>query len=197
MMTAAARQDEAVGLASLTRIDVLLPLEADPSLRAEPFIEVFGRWRVDESRVSRLGLNDLADYAHLPSGPKALMIADGFHLGVTWEQDGPAVIYSHRGPLEGDLSARFGRVIDTARALAGELLAEPAVPEAARRIVEGALTVILNDRERAPNTPAVREQAAAALAPVLDARLGAGAWIAGTDDDPRRRTTFRVSPKVK
>lgn len=189
MMGAAEKQP---ALGALTRIDVLLPLAADASLPAEPFIELFGRWRVDEARVARLGLNDLADYAHLPSGPKALMIADAFHLGVTWEADGPAVIYSHRGPLDGNLSARLAHVIDTAHALAGELLAEPEVPAEAKRPVDGALTVVLNDRDRAPNTPEVREALSAALKPVLDARLGAGKWSAEAEADPRRRPALRV-----
>ncbi len=167
---------------SLQRIDVKLLLDApvDPDL--DPFLVIFDRWRKQSGHPS--DWVDLADYAHMPSGPGILLAGKRDSFSVNLNPPGPGLLTSVRAGLEGSMEDRFREAFRRARELNSALLAEPEFPSALR-VSEGAWEVFVNDRLRFPNTVesdrVIRPALAAALGvsadslsrhPRRDARLG-------------------------
>lgn len=170
-----------MGLHDIQKIDVRLPLTGPA--QAEPFLDVFGRFRMDEARAERDGIVDLADYAHLPLGPRALLVAQLFQLSADWDADGPAVLLSVRGGLEGSLTDRLRQAIEQARTRADDLLSQPELEGLS--MDPARLRVTLNDRNLAPNDDATHAE----VAPALAAALGDD-YVLEREGDPGRRLGY-------
>lgn len=150
---------------SLQRIDVKLLLDAPPSPDLDPFLVIFHRWRQRSDHPS--DWVDLADYAHMPSGPGILIAGKRDTFSVNLNPPGPGLLTSVRGGLEGALEDRFREAFRRARELVSAVLAEPEFP-GEFRVREGVWEVFLNDRLGFPNTDdsdgMVRPALASALA---------------------------------
>ncbi|RMG16251.1 MAG: hypothetical protein D6729_11110 [Deltaproteobacteria bacterium] len=116
----------------VSRIDLRFPVHGADASTADRALEVFARWRTDPERVERDGIVDLADYAHLPVGPRALLVARSFHLGLEWSREAghtrARVLVRERGGAqesEADLARWMAEALARGRHRAEALLAEP------------------------------------------------------------------------
>ena len=148
----------------LQRIDVklLLDVPEDPDL--DIFLVIFDRWR--QEKANPADWVDLADYAHLASGPGILIAGKRDSFSVNLNPPGPGLLTSVRSGLEGSLEDRFGEALRRARGFNAAVMAEPEFP-AEFAVREGAWQVVVNDRLSCPNTDQmdrlVRPAVAAAL----------------------------------
>ncbi len=133
----------------LQRIDVKLLLDAPADLDLDPFLAIFDRWRKQLDHPS--DWVDLADYAHMPSGPGILIAGKRDTFSVNLNPPGPGLLTSVRNGLEGNLENRFREALRRARELNSAVLAEPDFP-VGFRVIDGAWEVFLNDRLRFPNS---------------------------------------------
>lgn len=149
---------------SLQRIDVKLLLDAPPQPDLDPFLLIFHRWRQRSDHPS--DWVDLADYAHMPSGPGILIAGKRDTFSVNLNPPGPGLLTSVRSGLKGSLEDRFREAFRRARGLNAAVLAEAEFPSEFQ-VRKGAWEVFLNDRLGFPNTDAsdriVRPALAAAL----------------------------------
>ena len=133
----------------LQRIDVKLLLDAPPDPDLDPFLVIFHRWC--QRRDHPADWVDLADYAHLPSGPGVLIAGKRDTFSLNLNPPGPGLLTSVRRGLEGSAEDRFREAFRRARELNSEVLSEPEFPSDFR-VREGAWEVFLNDRLRFPNS---------------------------------------------
>lgn len=152
---------------TLQRIDVKLLLDApaDPDLDA--FLVIFDRWRREADHPS--DWVDLADYAHMPSGPGILLAGKRDTYSVNLNPPGPGLLTSVRAGLDGTLEDRFREAFRRARELNSAVLSEPEFPPALQPS-QGAWEVFVNDRLRYPNTG----KSDRTIRPALAAALGVG-----------------------
>lgn len=169
----------------LQRIDVKLLLAASADFDLDAFLVIFDRWRQRKEHPS--DWVDLADYAHMPSGPGILIAGKRDTFSVNLNPPGPGLLTSTRRGLEGDLAARFRAAFDRARALNAAVLAEPEFP-ASLAPDDGAWEVCVNDRLRFPNDDASDRR----IRPALAAALGADPAALLRHADPGGRLGYSV-----
>ncbi len=133
----------------LQRIDVKLLLDGPTDPDLDRFLVIFDRWRNAETHPS--DWVDLADYAHLPSGPGILIAGKRDTFSVNLNPPGLGLLTSVRRGLEGCLEDRFREALRRAEELNAAVMAEPEFP-ADFTVREGAWEVFLNDRLAFPNT---------------------------------------------
>jgi hypothetical protein len=163
--------------------------EAQTSVDPRELVPIFHKW-IRTQAVDGL-LIDVADYAHLPEGPGAVLIAHEGNYAFDGAGGRPGLQYSRKQPLDGPLATRLeaiGRILSKAARLLEE---DPAV--SGRLAFRGdELELIANDRLIAPNTDATF----AALAPAVDAFLtklyGPRGYSVERDPDPRERLTLSI-----
>lgn len=149
----------------LQRVDFKLLLETPPDPDIDVFLVIFDRWRKREGHAA--DWVDLADYAHMPTGPGILIAGKRETFAINLNPPGPGLLTSVRGGLTGNLEDRFREAYRRARALNAEALAEPEFP-AEFRPMEGAWEVFVNDRLGFPNTSESDRRVRPALAAALD-----------------------------
>ena len=149
---------------ALQRVDVKQLLDTPPNPDIDIFLAIFDRWRQLSDHAS--DWVDLADYAHMPTGPGILIAGKRDTFAINLNPPGPGLLTSGRGGLSGGLEDRFREAFRRARELNAALLAEPEFP-ASFRVVEGAWEVFLNDRLRFPNTSDSDRRVRRALAAAL------------------------------
>jgi hypothetical protein len=71
-------------------------------------VPIFHRW-IQTQAVDGL-LIDVADYAHLPEGPGAVLIAHEGNYAFDGGRGRPGLQYSRKQPIEGPHSARLGAI---------------------------------------------------------------------------------------
>ena len=169
----------------LQRIDVKLLLDAPPEPDLDPFLVIFHRWR--QSNDHPADWVDLADYAHMPSGPGILIAGKSDTFSVNLNPPGPGLLTSVRRGLEGSLDDRFREAFRRARELNSTLLAEPEFPPEFR-VREGAWEVFLNDRLGFPNS----DESDTIVRPGLAAALGAAPESLKRHSDPHGRLGYSV-----
>lgn len=159
----------------------------------EPFIPVFHAW-IKNHTLKEL-LVDVANYAHVPSGPGVALIGHAFDYYVEEMEGRPALLFSRKreAPAEGERLADAFR-----RAFHGAALLEkdPALGGKLRFRTDELLFRI-NDRLAAPNS----EETFAAVRPELDAlctKLFAGAPFKLTlAAPPRQLFSVRITTGAK
>lgn len=149
---------------SLQRIDIKLLLDAPVQPDLKPFLSIFHRWRQCENHPS--DWVDLADYAHMSTGPGVLIAGKRDTFAVNLNPPGPGLLTSVRSGLDGTLEDRFREAFRRARELNAAVLAEPEFP-VDFRVRDEAWEVFVNDRLGFPNSDesdtVVRPSLAAAL----------------------------------
>lgn len=133
----------------LQRIDVKLLLDAPPQPNLDAFLVIFDRWRRRSDHPC--DWVDLADYAHMPTGPGILIAGKRDTFAINLNPPGPGLLTSTRRGLEGTLEERFREALRRASELNAAVLAEPDFP-AFLKPRAGAWEVFLNDRLRFPNS---------------------------------------------
>ncbi|MBI3666821.1 MAG: hypothetical protein HY236_11470, partial [Acidobacteria bacterium] len=95
---------EAPGV-DLQKISVKIRTDAPPSLKLDPFLVVFGRWRTDAAHPAQWV--DLADYAHMPNGPGIVLV--GKLCNFSFDQTGgpTGLLYASKKGLNGPAEDRL------------------------------------------------------------------------------------------
>ena len=171
----------------LQRIDVKLLLDTPPSPDIDCFLVIFDRWRKQEGHPA--DWVDLADYAHLPSGPGILIAGKRETFSVNLNPPGPGLLTSVRSCLDGALEDRFREALRRARALNAAVLAEPEFPPGFA-VREGCWEVYVNDRLGYPNTDAADRL----VRPAVATALGVPPESLVRDPDARNRLGYSARP---
>ena len=167
----------------LQRIDVKLLLDVPSSPDLDQFLVIFDRWRKDEGHPA--DWVDLADYAHLASGPGILIAGKRDTFAVNLNPPGPGLLTSVRGGLEGSLEDRFREALRRAREFNTAVMAEPEFP-AEFAVREGAWEIYLNDRLGYPNT----DQMDRMVRPAVASALGIAPESLMREPDSRNRLGY-------
>lgn len=131
---------------SLNRVDVKLLVANPEDSDHAAYTRILTRWlKADGERWM-----DIADYAHVPSGPIVMVIGDDAQFSVDASKGELGVLYSHRGELEGDDTQRLTSLLRTALQLVDDLEREDDCPI---RVRTDRVDVAVNDRAAYPNTP--------------------------------------------
>lgn len=171
-------------VANLQRIALKIFLDDESLLEPGDVIPVFHRW-IQTQAVDGL-LIDVADYSHMPTGPRVVLVAHEAHYVLDRAGGRLGLQYARRQPLDGPLSHRLatlgrlllraGRLLETDTSLPGPV-----------RFRGNEIECVANDRLLAPN----RAETLTAFRPALDAflaTLSAGAeWTLTQETDPRAR----------
>ena len=160
----------------LQRIDVKLLLDTPPNPNIDVFLVIFDRWR--QRKDHPCDWVDLADYAHMPSGPGILIAGKRDRFSIDLNPPGPGLLTSTRAGLEGSLEDRMREAFRRARELNRDVMSEPEFPADFSVSAEG-WEIYINDRLAFPDSDA----SDALVRPALAAALGAG-----PDAIIRRRT---------
>lgn len=147
------------------KISVKIPVKTSADLSLEAFIPMFHRW-IQNSSLSDHLLVDVADYKHVVDGPGVLLVSHEANIHIDDSDGERGLLYVRKTPIAGSFAKRIGTVIGYALGVAHKLEEEP---EFAGKLAfrHDRLTLKLNDRLRAPNTPetyaAVKEDLTAAI----------------------------------
>ena len=158
----------------LQRIHIKILTDAPATLRLEPLVEIFGRWRAEKDHPA--GWVDLADYAHVPRGMGIVLV--GFQANFAFDmtddegRSAPGILYAAKKGLTGSYSERIGSALKSCFELAGRLIAEKEFPQGVHLRTE-ALEIRFADRIVTPNTKEMYEELCPAVITVLDQLYGA------------------------
>ena len=149
----------------LQRIDIKLLIETTDDINLDPFLVIFNRWRQQKDHPA--DWVDLADYAHMRSGPGILIAGKRDTFAIDLNPPGPGLLTSTRAGLSGDLTERFRTAKRRAQEFNEAVLSEPEFP--ASMNPQGAEWVVfLNDRLNFPNNDETDEKVRPALAAALE-----------------------------
>ena len=178
-------------LADLQRVAMKIFLTDDSNLDPRDVVPVFHRW-IQTHAVDGL-LIDVADYAHLPTGPAVLLVAHEGQYSLDRAHGRLGLQYTQTRPLSGPLSERLQRLWHTLVSAARLLETDATLPGLVR-FAGNEIDCIAQDRLCAPNTP----ETLAALQPTLTSFLaGVSAdadWSCTRDTEPG--APFRVTAKA-
>ena len=149
----------------LQRIDVKLLLDTPAAPNLDAFLVIFDRWR--QRKDHPCDWVDLADYAHMPTGPGILIAGKRDTFSINLNPPGPGLLTSTRRGLAGTLEDRFREAFRRAAELNAAVLVEPEFPSVFLPCT-GVWEVFLNDRLQFPNT----EESDRLVRPALAAALG-------------------------
>ena len=156
------------------------------------FIDVFHRW-IQEDKMPEL-LVDVADYRHVPKGPGVLLICHECDYSMDHTHGRWGMRYNRKAALEGSNADRFKQAV--AGAARGCLQMEKEfAANGALNFSRSELTLFVNDRAFAPNTPETLAAAKPDIESFFRAALGHSDFTLAHDRDPRAR--FGVTLKSK
>ncbi len=147
----------------IQRINVRIALDAPANQDVGPILAIFARWRQDETAAE--DWLDLADYAHVPDGPLAMIVGKRGNLVYDLERGAATLLYRNKAALEGSLDQRVLECVRRAVELIERLVKEPEFPGSIS-IQPQNLQIAISDRVNAPNT-----EASAALRGPIEAAL--------------------------
>lgn len=150
----------------LQRIDVKLLLDTPAQPDIDVFLVIFDRWR--QRKDHPCDWVDLADYAHMPSGPGILIAGKRDRFSIDLNPPGPGLLTSTRAGLEGTLEDRMREAFRRARELNRNVLSEPEFPADFSVSADG-WVIHINDRLAFPDSGA----SDALVRPALASALGA------------------------
>lgn len=175
----------------LQRVALKVFLTDDSVLDPRDAIPVFHRW-IQTHAVDGL-LIDVADYAHLPTGPTVLLVAHEGHYSLDRTHGRLGLQYTRTRPLAGPLAERL-QVLWRTLVSAARLLETDATLPGLVHFAGNEIDCIAHDRLSAPNTA----ETLAALQPTLESFLsGISAdadWSCTRDPEPA--APFRVTAKT-
>ena len=175
------------GIDDLQRFGLKLFLEPDPPVDPRELVPVFHQW-IRSSAIDQR-LIDVADYLHLPDGPRVLVVAHEGNFALDYGEGRPGLQYVRKQPTDGTLPVRLtagARFLFTAARL---LERDDSLP-GRLRFQTTEFQFFSNDRLRAPNDDAT----AAALRPPLDqfltALFGGASYVVSRGREPGERLTL-------
>jgi hypothetical protein len=154
------------------KIDVKI-FTADGSHPAmSELVPVFHSW-IQQRKVQDELLIDVANYAHVPSGPGVMLIGHEGHYALDLSEGKPGLLYSQRRPPAGlDAPQALQRALSHALQACALLEAESALSTPLRFRADR-LLVRFNDRLNAPNRASTWELAKPLYQPLFERWLGA------------------------
>ena len=168
----------------LQHINVKIFLEDGAAPDLTRVIGVFHRW-IAESALPEL-LIDVANYAHVPAGPRILLVGLEADYGLDDIGGRYGLRYNRKAPLDGGNDHRLRDALRSAARACLMLEREPG-DDGALRFSRGEMEILINDRALAPNT----EETWAVLRPLLqdflERTLGHADFKLTRDEDRRRR----------
>lgn len=168
----------------LQRIDWKVFVEAPVGYSVDPILTVFDRWRQEKDAPS--DWVDLADYAHMPRGPRVMMAGKREHFSLDTNEPGPGLLLQNRKGLHGSIEERFIEAMKRHLTLAVRLTGEFEWPTDLA-VQGGSWSVAINDRLGFPNDDATEAALKSGLVAALDKIFGAGGYSLTRDEDPERR----------
>lgn len=137
-------------------------------------IPVFHRWI--QQQVFPQTLIDVADYAHVPSGPGVMLIGHEAWYSLDNREGRIGFLYNRRTPLEGSVDAKLAQAYSSALDAARRLESEP---EFLGKISfdETDFEIFINDRLLAPNTEATWKRLQPEIERFSTARSGRQAHV--------------------
>lgn len=174
----------------LQRIDWKVFVTAPEGYSVDPILTVFDRWRQETDAPS--DWVDLADYAHMPRGPRVMMAGKREHFALDTNAPGLGLLLQNRAKLDGSIEDRFVEALKRHLTLAVRLTGEAEWPTAIQ--VQGGLwSVAINDRLGFPNTSETEATLKEGLVAALDKAFGAGSYTVIRDEDHERRYGYSIT----
>ena len=163
-------------MSDVQKITVRL-LAAPREFSPAAFVPVLHRWIQTKAIADHL-LIDVADYAHVPSGPGTLLVAleANIHVDRSDPSGRIGLEYSRKRPLPGDFGQRLRTIVATTLGIADRLQREPELDGQLVFPVDR-LTIQFNDRLNAPNQPSTYQQLEPEIRSLADALFGPGAKV--------------------
>ena len=154
---------------TLQHLNVKIFAQEPASIEWHHLIPVFHRW-IQDRRLPE-NLIDVADYAHVPSGPGVMLIGHEAFYSLDNRQSRPGLLYNRRTSLDGSAAEKLAQAYDAALAAARTLASEH---EFSGKIQfdEGHCEVFVNDRLLAPNTESTWQQLEGPISSFFEARWG-------------------------
>ena len=175
---------ETPDVADVQRIALKIFLEDASAIASRDVVPVFHRW-IQTQAVEGL-LIDVADYAHMATGPSVLLVAHEGHYVLDRTGGRLGLQYARKQPLEGPLPDRLAALGRTLLHAGRLLETDPSLPGPVR-FGGSEIECVVNDRLLAPN----RTETLTAFRPALESflnTLSAGAdWTLTREADPRAR----------
>ncbi len=176
---------------NLQQLNWKMHLSNPGDTHSETWFKVFNSWIPDAPEI----FIDVADYSHVGDGPVYLL--SGHHANVILDKTHGrlGLVYDRRQPMEG---SNADKLRATLRDLVqGAVRLEDDATFHTKPVFEGGdLKLVINNRGIAANTEANFAALQAEVAPLLDAVLGAGAYLITHDADPKQRLNLNVKPKA-
>ncbi len=132
------------------KISIKLFVAKDDFGHAE-FVPVFHRW-IQEHVLDDHLLIDVADYAHVPAGPGSLLVTQEANLYMDRGGERLGLLYFRKTPISGSFADRVKQVLAATLKVASILELEPALAGRLKFRTDE-ISIRLNDRLLAPNTP--------------------------------------------
>lgn len=165
----------------LQRINVHIGLDVPERLDVAPLLGIFARWRHERDANEWL---DLADYAHVPEGPLAMLVGVRGNLVLDLERGQPTLLYRNKRGLTGGLEERFAEATRRALELVARLAGERGFPET-WQVRPDRLRLTVNNRVAAPNEAGSQRELGEAIEAVAARALGGDVRIV-RETDPAR-----------
>jgi hypothetical protein len=174
---------------NLQKINVKLFLDAPQPVPVDALLPIFARWREDAAHPARWV--DMADYAHVPTGPGIMMIGHQGNLALDLADPGPGILWVNKADLEGEIDVRIVEVFRRTLGMVRTLIAESGFPSTLRPR-PGFWELVFNDRLVTPHT----EETAVVVQPAVEAALntifGTDRYTLVSEKDPARRYGFTI-----
>ncbi|MGH7786346.1 MAG: hypothetical protein ACRERC_05730 [Candidatus Binatia bacterium] len=154
----------------LQRIGLKVFASDDSSVRAREVVPVFHRW-IQTRALDGLLLVDVADYAHVPEGPGAVLIAHEGNFSIDLAEQRLGLLFYRKTAAAGSLGERLRQLARTTLH-AARLLEQEAALAGRLRFRGEALELFANDRLLAPNDATTRAAFAPALRELLATLYG-------------------------
>jgi hypothetical protein len=179
-------------ITDLQRIHIKILSNAPPTLKLEPFIEIFGRWRGEKNHPAEWV--DLADYAHVPRGPGIVLVGQRANLAFDMADPAPGILYASKKGLTGSHLERLSAAMKSCLELTKRLIAEPEFPKGVALRTD-ALELRFADRLVTPNTPATDEELRPVVRQAMDRLFGENGYQLAAQSDSQEAYGFSVRAK--
>ena len=179
-------------ITDLQRIHIKILTNAPASLKLEPFIEIFGRWRGEKSQPAEWV--DLADYAHVPRGPGIVLVGQRANFAFDMAEPAPGILYAAKKGLTGSHLVRVTVAMKSCLELTKRLITEPEFPDGVALRTDS-VELRFADRLATPNTPETDEELRPVVRQAMDKLFGANGYELAVQGDLNETYGFSIRAK--